>query len=143
RVAACVRSPDTTRVSSPAPMPSARTTAIRTVVGPALGGAERLAGSRRGVLAVFVAAVAVYAFESLGWPAQAGRDLGVYLRYYAQLGSGDTVFPWAMLTRTPVAPVVAGGVLALGGGLLVDVLMVFLFAGSIVAWSAAARSVGG
>jgi hypothetical protein len=102
-----------------------------------------LAGTRLGVLVVLVAAVAAYAFESLGWPSQAGRDLGVYLRYYAQLGPGGTVFPWAMLTRTPVAPVIAGGVLALGGGLLVDVLLVLLFAGSILAWSAAALICGG
>jgi hypothetical protein len=121
----------------------ARSTAIRTRVGRALGGAERLAGMRLGVLVVFLLAVAVYAFESLGWPLQPGRDLGVYLRYYAQLGPGDTVFPWSMLTRTPVTPLVAGGVLAAGGGLLADALMVFLFAGSILAWSAVALTAGG
>jgi hypothetical protein len=124
-------------------MPWARTTAIRTRVGRALGRAERLAGTRLGIAVVFVLAVAVYAFESLGWPAQAGRDLGVYLRYYVQLGPGDTVFPWAMLTRTPVAPLVAGGVLAAGGGLLVDGLLVLLFAGSILAWTAVALIAGG
>jgi hypothetical protein len=121
----------------------ARSTAIRTRVGRALGGAERLAGMRLGALVVFLLAVAVYAFESLGWPLQPGRDLGVYLRYYAQLGPGDTVFPWSMLTRTPVTPLVAGGVLAAGGGLLADALMVFLFAGSILAWSAVALTAGG
>jgi hypothetical protein len=120
-----------------------RATAIRRGARRLLGVAERLAGTRQGVVTVFVLAVLVYALESLGWPAQAGRDLGVYLRYYAQLGPGGTVFPWAMLTRTPVTPVVAGGVLAAGGGLLVDVLLVFLFAGSILAWSAVALISGG
>ena len=124
-------------------MPRPRATAIRRGAQRLLRVAERLAGTRLGVLVVFVAAVVAYVFESLGWPAQAGRDLGVYLRYYAQLGPGGTVFPWAMLTRTPVAPVIAGGVLALGGGLLVDVLLVLLFAGSILAWSAVALICGG
>lgn len=122
---------------------TARAIAVRTRGGRALASAERLAGTRLGVLVVFAAAVLVYAFESLGWPVQAGRDLGVYLRYWVQLGPGDTVFPWAMLTRTPVTPVVAGAVLAAGGGLLVDVLMVLLFAGSVLAWGAVALSVGG
>src|SRR3954469_6495421 len=118
-------------------------TVISTAVRRALGAAERLVDTRRGVLCLFVAAVVVYALERFGWPVQAGRDLGVYLRYYGQLGPGDTVFPWAMLTRTPIAPIVAGSVLAAGGGILVDALMVLLFAGSIFAWSAAARIAGG
>ena len=130
-------------VTSPPALSSQRATAIRTGAGRLLAFAERLAGTRLGVLAVFTLAVVVYAVESLGWPVQAGRDLGVYLRYYAELGPGGTVFPWAMLTRTPVAPVVAGGVLAAGGGLLVDVLMVLLFAGSILAWAAVALISGG
>jgi 4-amino-4-deoxy-L-arabinose transferase-like glycosyltransferase len=104
----------------------------------ALGSLEALVGTRRGVLLLAVLAIGVYAVESVGWPAQPGRDLGVYLRYYAQMGPGGTVFPWAMLTRTPVAPVVAGLTLAAGGGFLVDVVMVLMFIGSILAWSAVA-----
>jgi hypothetical protein len=118
-------------------------TGIGTAVLRALRALERLAGTRAAVFALVGASVVVYALESLGWPVQAGRDLGVYLRYYAELGRGDTVFPWAMLTRTPVAPVVAGGALAAGGGMLVDALMVLMFAGSIVAWSAVARIASG
>jgi hypothetical protein len=120
-----------------------RTTPIRAAVGQAFGAAERLVGTRRGVAILLAACVVVYVVESFGWPAQAGRDLGVYLRYYAQLGPGGTVFPWSMLTRTPVAPLITGGVLAAGGGTLVDVLMVLLFAGSILAWTAVARIAGG
>ncbi len=108
-----------------------------------LGVVERLAGTRRGPFILAVAAVAVYAFESIGWPLQPGRDLGVYLRYWAQLGQGDPVFPWSMLTRTPVAPLVAGGLLAAGGGLAAEVVMALLFAASILAWSIVALTVGG
>ena len=121
----------------------ARTTALRTRVGRLLGAAERLAGTRRGALVLVVAALAVYAFESVGWPLQEGRDLGVYLRYYVQIGQPHPVFPWAMLSRTPLTPVVAGLLLSAGGGLLAEVVMAVLFALSVLAWSAVAFSVGG
>jgi hypothetical protein len=124
-------------------MPWARTTAIRTRVGRVLGGAERLAATRRGAVLLLFAAIAVYAFESIGWPLQPGRDFGVYLRFYVQLGQDDPVFPWAMLSRTPVAPVVMGLLLDAGGGLLAEIFMAVLFAASVLAWSAAARIVGG
>ncbi|TML23658.1 MAG: hypothetical protein E6G32_05360 [Actinobacteria bacterium] len=121
----------------------ARTTALRTRVGRLLGAAERLAGTRRGALVLVVVALAVYAFESVGWPLQEGRDLGVYLRYYVQIGQPHPVFPWAMLSRTPLTPVVAGLLLSAGGGLLAEVVMAVLFALSVLAWSAVAFSVGG
>jgi hypothetical protein len=124
-------------------MPWARTTAIRTRVARVLGGAEGLAGTRRGAVVLLIAALAVYAFESIGWPLWAGRDLGVYLRYYVQIGQGDPVFPWSMLTRTPVAPLVVGGLLETGSGLLVEASMALLFALSVLAWSLAALCVGG
>ena len=92
----------------------ARTTAIRTRAARVLGYAKGLAGTRRGAFVLLVAALAVYAFESIGWPLWAGRDLGVYLRYYIQIGQDDPVFPWSMLTRTPVAPLVVGGLLDTG-----------------------------
>src|SRR5713226_3405301 len=114
-------------------MPWARTTAIRTRVGRALGAAERLAGTRRGTFVLVAVALVVYAIESIGWPLQAGRDLGVYLRYYGELGQAHPVFPWAMLSRTPVAPVVAGLLLSAGGGLLAETFMALLFAWSIAA----------
>lgn len=88
-------------------------------------------------------AVAVYVFESIGWPLRPGRDLGVYLRYYVQLGQSDPVFPWSMLTRTPVTPLFAGGVLDAGGGLLADIVMALLFAGSILAWALIALRAAG
>src|SRR5690348_16390658 len=106
----------------------ARESAMRSRSRQALGSLEALVGTWRGIVVLCVLAVAVYALESVGWPAQPGRDVGVYLRYFAQMGPGDTVFPWAMLTRTPVAPIVTGGVLAAGGCFLVDVLLVAMFA---------------
>jgi hypothetical protein len=116
---------------------------MRARVGRWLEAVEQLAGTRAGVLALVVAALAVYAFESIGWPLQEGRDLGVYLRYYVQIGQGDPVFPWAMLSRTPVTPVVAGLLLSAGGGLLAEAVMGLLFALSVLAWSAVALAAGG
>jgi hypothetical protein len=121
----------------------ARSTAFRMHVGRLLGAAERLAGTRRGVFVLVLIALAVYAFESVGWPLQEGRDLGVYLRYYVQIGQPHPVFPWAMLSRTPLTPVVAGLLLSAGGGLLAEAVMAVLFALSVLAWSAVAFSVGG
>lgn len=124
-------------------MSRARTNAIRSRARRLVAALERLAGTRKGPALLVVAALAVYTFESVGWPLQEGRDLGVYLRNYAQLGPGGTVFPWAMLTRVPVTPVVAGLLLAAGGGIFAEVVMAMLFALSILAWTATARSIAG
>ena len=124
-------------------MLSARSTALRTRVVPAFQGLERLAGTRRGALVLVGAAVVVYAFESAGWALRPGRDLGVYLRYYVQLGQEHPVFPWSMLTRTPVTPLFTGGLLAAGGGLAAEIVMALLFAGSILAWALVALKSGG
>ena len=124
-------------------MSSARTTAFHTRVVPVFQGLERLAGTRRGAALLAVLALVVYAFESVGWALRPGRDLGVYLRYYVQLGQDHPVFPWAMLTRTPVAPLFAGGLLEAGGGLFAEVVLALLFAASIIAWSFVALRVAG
>src|SRR4051812_14351220 len=124
-------------------MSSARSTALRTRVVRVLGGLERLAATRRGGFVLAVAALVVYAFESVGWALRPGRDLGVYLRYYIQLGQDHPVFPWSMLTRTPVTPLVAGGLLEAGGGVFAEAVLALLFAASILAWSFVALRVAG
>ena len=103
---------------------------------------ERLASRPLGALVLFLGALAVYAARAVAWPLQSGRDLDEYLYAYLQLFDADPVLPWSLLFRTPVTPVVAGGALDLFGGALAEPLMALLFAGSIVAWSAAARYFG-
>ena len=103
---------------------------------------ERLASRPRGALVLFLAALAVYGIQTIAWPLKAGRDLDEYLYAYLQLFDGDPVLPWSLLFRTPVTPIVAGGALDLFDGALAEPLMALLFAGSIVAWSAAARYFG-
>jgi hypothetical protein len=123
-------------------MSTARTTAIRNWAGRTRESAERLASTWHGGLVLIVSALTLYALESIGWPLSAGRDLGVYLRYFADIGESPPVYPWEMLSRTPVTPIVAGGLLA-GGSLLAQVVMALLYAFSVLAWAAAARAAAG
>ncbi len=108
----------------------------------ALAWLEELAGRRRGALVLLVVALGVYALEAVAWPLIAGRDLDDYLRYYIQLTDSDTLLPAAMLFRTPVTPIVAGLSLDVWGGRLAEPALAVLYAGSILAWSAAARAFG-
>ena len=107
-----------------------------------LGRLERLAARRTGAAVLAAAALAVYALRAIAWPLGPGRDLDEYLYFYIQLFDRDTLLPWSMLFRTPGTPVVVGPLLDLGGGVLAEPVAALLFAGSVVAWSAAALSFG-
>ena len=95
-------------------------------------GATGLVGTRRGGLVVVGAALVVWAVQALGWPTAPGRDLESYVAVYADFWSADAVFPWEMLSRTPVAPLVVGGILDLGSPLVVEAFAALLFAGSVL-----------
>ena len=99
---------------------------------------DRLAPERGIGLLVGLAAVA-WVLQSIAWPVVAGRDLGTYLRYYAQMWEWDAVLPQSMLGRTPGAPLILGTTLELGG-LAVELLMPVLFVASVVAWTLATAS---
>jgi 4-amino-4-deoxy-L-arabinose transferase-like glycosyltransferase len=86
--------------------------------------------------------VAVYAVRAIGWPLVGGRDLDEYLYGYIQLLDWHPLLPWSLLFRTPATPVVVGGVLDFAGGRFAEPFMAVLFAGSVVAWAAAARAFG-
>jgi hypothetical protein len=111
-------------------------------LGAALSRLEELAGRPLGALVLFALALAVYAVEAIAWPLTSGRDLDDYLRYYLQILDGNTLLPAAMLFRTPVTPIVTGLSLDVGGGHLAEPAMAVLYAGSIIAWSAAALAFG-
>lgn len=94
-----------------------------------------LAGTRAGALVLVASALLVYAVQSLGWPPGPGRDVESYLAVYADFWHTDGVFPWEMLSRTPVTPLVVGGLLELGslvGSVVVEVVPALLFAGSVL-----------
>jgi hypothetical protein len=91
---------------------------------------------------LFVLALAVYAVRTIGWPLVGGRDLDEYLYDYVQFLDWHPVLPWSMLFRTPATPIVAGLSLDVAGGFFAEPLLAMLFAGSVVAWTVAARRFG-
>jgi Dolichyl-phosphate-mannose-protein mannosyltransferase len=108
--------------------------------------AERAAAgleTSRGLVAVFLAALAVWWLEALATPLGQGRDLGTYLGAYVQLFHSHPIDLGYVLGRTPVAPLVVGGLLDVAHGLLAEPIVSLMYAGSIVAWTLAARSFGG
>lgn len=97
----------------------------------------------RGLLVLFLVALAVWWLEALVTPLGAGRDLGTYLGAYVQLFWSHPVDLGYLLGRTPIAPLVVGGLLDIGHGALAEPVVSLLYAASILAWTLAARSFGG
>lgn len=98
--------------------------------------------TRRGLGVLFLVGLAVYALWSTFMPVEAGRDLGTYLRYYAQMWHEGSALPMSMLVRTPVTPIVAGGLLDLGGGYAAQLVTAVLFGVWLVAWTKLASIYG-
>jgi hypothetical protein len=116
--------------------------ALFAVVRRLLAWLETLASRRAGGVFLFAIGLAVYAVRALAWPLAAGRDLDEYLYVWVQLFDRDVLLPWALLFRTPAAPLLAGPALDLWDGNLAEPLLALLYAGSIVCWSVAARHFG-
>jgi hypothetical protein len=100
---------------------------------------ESFAATRRFAVVVGMLALAAFGIASLAWPLAAGRDADTYLLYYADMWHSRPVFPELMLFRTPVAPLLFGPLLQLGGAVLAEIAMAFCYAAAVVAFSAAAR----
>jgi hypothetical protein len=103
---------------------------------------EEVADRRLGTFIIFLLALAVYAVRAIGWPLAGGRDLDEYLYDYVQFLDWHPLLPWSMLFRTPVPGIVDGAALDVAGGFFAEPLMAVLYAGSVVAWAAAARAFG-
>jgi hypothetical protein len=103
---------------------------------------EDLAERRLGAVLLFVLALAVYAVRAIGWPLVGGRDLDEYLYGYVQFLDWHPLLPWSMLFRTPVAGIFDGLALDVANGFFAEPLMAVIFAGSVVAWTVAARAFG-
>jgi hypothetical protein len=89
---------------------------------------------------LFAVALGIYAIRAIGWPLVGGRDLDEYLYDYIQFLDWHPALPWSMLFRTPATPLVIGPILDVAGGHLAEPVMAILYAGSVVAWGAAART---
>ena len=108
----------------------------------AWGRATALAGTRQGAAILVAASLVVFVIQSLGWPTAPGRDLESYLAVYVDFWHSDAVFPWEMLSRVPVAPLVVGGLLDTGSPFLVETVSALLFAGSILLYAKTALLFG-
>jgi hypothetical protein len=115
---------------------------VRTWPRSAWGWATALAATRQGAALLFTAALVVWVIQSLGWPVAPGRDLESYLAVYVDFWHTNAVFPWEMLSRVPVAPLVVGGLLDTGSPFVVEVISALLFAGSILLYARTALLFG-
>ena len=107
-----------------------------------LGRLLELVPTRRAALVLFAVALGVFWFQALGWPMAKGRDTWDYLVYYLQLFDSDPPLSQVQLFRAPLTPLVVGLPMDLGGTVLLEIVFGLLFAGSVVAWSAAALTFG-
>lgn len=99
---------------------------------------DRFARRRIAFVACFVLALAVFGIESIAWPVSLGRDGTTYLMYYRDMWNAHPAFPELMLFRTPLAPLLVGVPLQIGGAVLLEIVLGFAFAISITAYAFAA-----
>jgi hypothetical protein len=96
----------------------------------------------RAAAVCFAAALCVFGLESIAWPLMNGRDAGTYLIYYVDMWHSHPALPALMLFRTPLAPLVFGAALQVGGAVLAELAAAMLYGVSVVALAAAAYSFG-
>jgi hypothetical protein len=107
----------------------------------ARSGWDRLAGravSRVGAIVLFLCAFGMYWLQALAWPFQRGRDTWDYFAFYLSMFHEHTPFQLLMLFRVPIAPLVLGVPMQIGGAALLQVVLALLFAGTVVTWAATA-----
>jgi hypothetical protein len=107
------------------------------------GRAAALAETRLGLALVFVAALVVWWLEALVIPLAPGRDFYTYVGAYVQLFWSNPIDLGYVLGRTPLSPLLVGGVLDPAHGALAEPAMSLLYAASVTAWFLAARAFGG
>ncbi len=96
--------------------------------------AERLV-TRAGAGILVLAAGASYAVQALAWPLQRGRDSWDYWLTFLQLQDTEPPFSLLQVFRTPIAPLVTGIPMWLGGARLTEVVFAVLYALSILGWA--------
>jgi hypothetical protein len=115
---------------------------IRSGARTALGRLEALAGTRRGAVVCFVAALVVFALQSVAWPLAEGRDALTYLRAWLDMQASDPLFPNLVLFIKPLAPLLFGSLLELGGRELTEAAMALGYATAVTAFARAASAFG-
>ena len=84
--------------------------------------------SPAGAALLVLVALASYAVQALAWPLERGRDSWDYWLTFLQLADRDPPFSALQVFRTPVAPLVTGIPMWLGGARLTEVAFAFLYA---------------
>jgi hypothetical protein len=97
---------------------------------------------RIAVAACFLLALAAYGVESIAWPLREGRDGTTYLMYYRDMWNAHPAYPELMLFRTPLAPLLLGAPLQLGGAVLLEIVLGVAYALSVTAYALAASAFG-
>jgi hypothetical protein len=98
--------------------------------------------TRAAAATCFVGALGVFGIESIAWPLRGGRDSGTYLAYYVDMWHAHPALPFLMLFRTPLAPLIFGTLLQVGGPILAEIGMAIAYATSVLAYGLLARSFG-
>jgi hypothetical protein len=96
----------------------------------------------RGGLVLFALALFVYWLEALAWPLQRGRDSWDYWLYYLQLLDHHPPFSYVMVFRTPLAPIVTGLPMSIGGARLLEIVASVIYALAVLGWAWAVRPFG-
>ena len=91
--------------------------------------------TRPGAAALVVVALASYALQALAWPLERGRDSWDYWLWFLQAADGDPPFSALQVFRTPVAPLVTGIPMWVGGAALTEVVLGVLYALSLLGWA--------
>jgi hypothetical protein len=102
-----------------------------------------LAETQGGTITVVAAALAVWWIQAIAMSLGQGRDFGTHAGAFVEIIQSDPIGLGYVLGRTPIAPLVTGGLLAQIHGALAEPGMSLLYAGSILAWFLAARRFGG
>ena len=105
---------------------------------------DRFVQRHNALVAVAPVAAIVHAAQAIAWPLDDSerRDSADYFLTYLELGEGDPLFPEQALARPPVAPLVLGGSMDIGGPTLLEAMMCVAFVTTITAYFAAARHFG-
>jgi hypothetical protein len=94
---------------------------------------------RPGAALVGLAALGSFAVQGFVWPLAAGRDWQDYVIWWHEAFREEPLFPSLMIARAPLAPLVFGPVLEVGGAHLAEVVAGVLYAAAVVLWAATAR----
>jgi hypothetical protein len=91
--------------------------------------------SPRGAALVVLVGLASYGVQAVAWPLQRGRDSWDYWLTFLQFADRDPPFSALQVFRTPVAPLVTGIPMWIGGARLMEIAFALLYALSILGWA--------